>query len=152
MKGSNRFALAIGAATLAAFVACQSPSSSNDSKLPDTQGNPVVTGSEEVTLKLSEEKTVLGAVLHLSFGRVLSDSRCPIDVVCVHAGNGEVELGIHMGSGPTHPLRLNTMAEPKSTTWNKVRVTLLELTPVPRVSPPHDTAAYAVRLRVEALK
>lgn len=135
-----------------AATACSSPSTSGDTKLPDEQGSPSVQGSGEVSLVLGEDKAVLGTVLHVSFTRVVGDSRCPVDVVCVHAGNGEVELGIHMGSGPTHALRLNTMDEPRSTIWNNVRVTLLELTPEARTNPPHDTNAYAVRLRLEALQ
>jgi hypothetical protein len=138
--------------TLMIAAACRSPSSNPDPNLPDTEGNPVIQGTEEITLNLGQDRTVLGVVLHVSFARVVSDSRCPVDVTCVWAGNGEVELGIHMGTGPTHPLLLNTMTEPKSRIWNNVRVTLLGLTPEPRTNPPHDTDAYQVRIRVEALQ
>jgi hypothetical protein len=141
----------VTAALALTLFACRSPSNSGDSKLPP-EGDPVVEATTDVQLRLGETKTVLGEVLSLTFTRVVGDSRCPVDVVCVQAGNGEVEIGIHMGSGPTHPLRLNTMSEPKTAVWNHVRVTLLELTPEPRVDPPHDTSAYAVRLRVETLK
>lgn len=140
-----------GALIAVAATACSSPSTSGDTKLPDEQGSPSVQGSGEISLTLGQEKPALGTVLHVTFTRVVGDSRCAVDVVCVHAGNGEVELGIRMGTGPTHALRLNTMDEPKSTIWNNVRVTLLELTPEPRTNPPHDTSAYAVRLRLEAL-
>lgn len=103
----------------------------------------------EMTLRMGEEKAIGGSVLRLAFGQVLEDSRCPVDAMCVWAGNAAVELGIRAGMGPTYPLKLNTNLEPRSTSWNGIRVTLLDLAPAPRAAEPTKPDAYTVRVRVE---
>ena len=90
-----------------------------------------------------------GSVIRLNFGRVLEDSRCPIDVTCVWAGNAKVEIGIGAGMGPTHPLLLNTDNGPRAVTWSGIRVTLLELTPSPHSENPIRLEDYSVKLRLE---
>ncbi|MDP2955338.1 MAG: hypothetical protein Q8N53_02865 [Longimicrobiales bacterium] len=109
----------------------------------------VLTAPLELTLRMGEEKAVGGSVLRIAFGQVLEDSRCPVDAMCVWAGNAAVELGIRAGMGPTHPLRLSTTLEPRSTVWNGLRVTLLEVAPAPRAAEPTKPGAYSVRVRVE---
>ena len=109
----------------------------------------VLDAPQELTLQYGEEKSVGGSVLMVSFGQVLGDSRCPVDVVCVWAGNAEVELGIRMGMGPTVPLRVNTTLEPRFADWSGVRVTLLEVLPQPRAGDPPRPEDYSVRVRLE---
>ncbi len=109
----------------------------------------VLTAPQELTLRMGEEKAVGGSVLRLAFVRVLEDSRCPVDAMCVWAGNAAVELGIRAGMGPTYPLKLNTNLEPRSTSWNGLRVTLVEVAPAPRAAEPTKPGAYSVRVRVE---
>jgi hypothetical protein len=104
----------------------------------------------EVTLRHGQEQAVPGTVLRLSFMRVIEDSRCPINAVCVWMGDGVAEVGIRAGMGPTFPLRLHTSLEPHSADWNSARVTLLELSPSP-LGEPIAEKSYAVRLRVESL-
>ena len=111
----------------------------------------LISASREIVLEYGEDIRLEGSVLRLSFGDVLEDSRCPVDVTCVWEGNGKVVIGIAAGMGPTHSLTLNTSLEPRSVVWNKIRVTLLELTPAPYAGvgiPPED---YAVRLKLEPL-
>lgn len=101
----------------------------------------------EVVLPLGQEVIVEGTVLRLAFTRLVEDSRCPANVVCVWAGNAAVEVGIAVGTGPAQPLVLNTGVEPRSVEQNGVRVTLLEVTPYPGTGA--DDEPPAVRLRVE---
>ncbi len=106
-------------------------------------------GPIQITLRLGKERQVGGSVLRLAFTQVLADSRCPIDAVCVWMGDGVVQLGITAGTGPTFPLELHTSLEPRSATWNRVRVTLIELAPAPRASEPTRPERYAVLLELE---
>ena len=115
--------------------------------LPSLEGS-LVTTPREVTLRHGEERTVEGTILRLSFVRVVEDSRCPIDAICIWMGNGMAEVGIAAGTGPAFPLRLNTSMEPLSADWNGVRVTLLELSPEPRASETIRAEDYTVKLRV----
>lgn len=131
-------------ALLVALAACGDPAGPELG--PDTS---LVPASTEMTLKMGEELPVGGSVVAIQFGRVLEDSRCPVDVVCVWAGNAVVELGIRMGMGPTFPLQINTMLEPRSAEWNGLVVTVLELLPAPRASVPTKPEDYSVKIRVE---
>lgn len=123
----------------------------SESTSPEEQRfDALVATPTELTLRVGEEKAIGGSVLKLSFGRVLEDSRCPIDAICVWEGNAAVEMGIRAGMGPTIPLRLNTTLEPHAAAWNGVLVTLLEVAPAPKASEPTRPDAYSVKVRVEA--
>ena len=111
----------------------------------------VLTAPQELTLAYGEERSVGGSVLMVSFVRVVEDSRCPVDVVCVWEGNAQIELGIRMGMGPTFPLQMNTTLAPRFTDWNDIRVTLLELLPQPRADDPPRPEGYTARIRLEPL-
>ena len=133
-------------ALLLALVACGDPAGPDVN--PDTA---IVPASTDMTLRMGEEKAVGGSVVKIVFARVVEDSRCPIDVVCVWEGNAEVELGIRAGMGPTFPLQLNTALQPQAAEWSGVLVTLLEVQPAPRAAVPTRPEDYTVKIRVESL-
>ena len=84
-----------------------------------------------VTLAAGEERRI-GAVL-IRFLEVKSDSRCPRDVQCVHAGNAEAvfRLGPSAGDGPAQQLVLNTSQDPRAGVGLGLSVTLVKLAPDP---------------------
>ena len=74
--------------------------------------------------------------LRLRFASVAEDSRCPVDVTCVWAGNAEVlvEVGAKGGRG-ARVLRLNTNASRQGAgegEFRQYRVKLVGLSPQPR--------------------
>jgi hypothetical protein len=71
--------------------------------------------------------------------------------VCVWQGDAVAEMGITAGTGPTHPFTLHTGIDPKHADGLGMRVTLLDVTPVPRNGVSIKAEDYRVRLRVEAL-
>jgi hypothetical protein len=109
----------------------------------------LASGPVEVTLKAGEYKRVAGEQLGVGFTRVLNDSRCPIDAVCVWAGDATAQIELTAPGGRTGTVELHTPGDPKSATWNGVEITLLELQPAPRAGEPTRPAAYSVRLQVE---
>lgn len=109
----------------------------------------VVPASTELTLRMGQETDVTGSEVRLQLARVVEDSRCPIDVICVWEGNAVVEIGVRAGIGPTFPLQMNTNLEPRHADWHGVRVTLLELQPAPRASEPTRQEDYFAKVRVE---
>ena len=132
---------------LLSIVACGSPAE------PDLAPDPtVVPATTDMTLKAGEELAVAGSLVKITFARVLEDSRCPVDVVCVWEGNAVVELGIRVGMGPTFPLQLNSSLQPQAANWNRVRLTLLELQPAPRAEVPIQPEDYSVKIRVESVR
>ncbi len=123
-------------------------SSTPSDQIPDSALLPAF---REILLKYGDDIRLDGSVLRLSFGEVLEDSRCPVDVTCVWAGNAKVVIGIAAGMGPTHALTLNTNLEPRFVVWSGIRVTLLELTPAPHSDTRIPQEDYAVRLSLEPL-
>ncbi|HZD03403.1 MAG TPA: hypothetical protein VE173_00750 [Longimicrobiales bacterium] len=108
-----------------------------------------LTTPTEVTLPLGQEVMVEGTIVRLVFTRVLEDSRCPVDVVCVWQGNAAVEVGIAAGMGPTAPLHLNSALEPRSATWQGIRLTYLSLQPRPRSDRRTAPRNYTLRVLLE---
>ena len=93
--------------------------------------------------------TIEGERLVIHFKAVLEDSRCPVNAVCVWAGNGKVEFEILDIDGQNKTVTLNTEEEPRATTLNRNKLKLISLNP-PRVDgvsiSPGD---YSVTLRIE---
>jgi hypothetical protein len=109
----------------------------------------LASGPVEVTLRAGEYKRVVGEQLGVTFERVVSDSRCPIDAVCVWMGDAVVELELIAAGGRTGSVELHTTLDPKSQVWNGAKVTLLDLQPAQQASQPTRPAAYSVRLQFE---
>jgi hypothetical protein len=72
-----------------------------------------------------------GTGVRVTFLEVVNDSRCPVDVVCVTAGDAEVRLAV-TGEGEDRTVSLHTTQEPRSTTIGAVRLELTGLMPSPR--------------------
>jgi hypothetical protein len=106
----------------------------------------------EVTLRYGEDRQLDNSVLRVAFTRVVEDSRCPAGVMCIWAGNAVVEIGVAAGMGPTVPLQINATMDPRYADWNGVRVTVLELAPLPRADPPIKPEDYSVKLRLESIR
>lgn len=109
----------------------------------------LVSATTEIVLRHGEEARVQDGPLRVAFVRVVADSRCPIDAVCVWMGNAEVEIGLAAGTGPTFPVHLNTELEPRGAQWHSVRITLLEVQPAPRAATPTRAEDYSIKLRLE---
>lgn len=62
----------------------------------------------DFTLRPGESATIQSTDLRVSFQKVVSDSRCPADAICVWAGDAVVSLGVGMA---TMELRSNSAPE-----------------------------------------
>jgi hypothetical protein len=101
---------------------------------------------ETISLRVGESRLV--GPVSVFFARVVGESRCPEDVVCVWHGNAEVELHLSIGKRPSHPVTLNTHLDPRSVEWTQIRIALIDLKPHPRTDIRVDPTAYTVDLRV----
>src|SRR5690242_20678884 len=54
----------------------------------------------EFSLSLGRTAAVTGTPYRITFNRVTEDSRCPVDVTCVWAGDAKIELTIARNSAP----------------------------------------------------
>jgi hypothetical protein len=102
------------------------------------------------TLVLAPGQEVpIDAAFRVAFFEVSSDSRCASDVLCFWAGDAAVEIGLTVGTGPTHPFTLHTLAyPPASADYGGYRVTLAELTPYPISTRRIQPDEYRARLLV----
>lgn len=139
----------VGIITVGALVAAACGGGTTE---PDPSSHPtVVPGTVDVTIAAGQTVAFSGGALRLTFVRVVEDSRCPVDVTCVWAGNAVVEIGAALGSGPVSPLQINSGVEPRHVDWKGVRIQVVELTPLPREGRPVPAGEYTVHVRVEPL-
>ena len=130
---------------IAALTACSSSATSELSGPPDTNQTTTQREVGKATLKIGESIVIND--LRLTFKSVESDSRCPIDAVCVWAGDGEIALKVEQGT-QTAVAALHTMLEPKKTSWNGYTISLVSLTPTRRASVAVDPADYRAEVVV----
>ena len=104
---------------------------------------------KEFSLGIGQTANIEREKFFIKFKAVLEDSRCPVNVVCVWAGNGKVEFEVLDIDGQNKTVTLNTEEEPRATTQKGHKLTLISLNP-PRIDgvsiSPED---YSVTLRVD---
>ena len=115
--------IVLSAVCAVALASCEKASSSN-SDYPYVYLNECIT------------KNFNSGPVGLCFDRVLSDSRCPTDVVCIWQGTATAEFTF-TESGNNHPLKLGLKSFPKihfssDTTVAGYKVEFVNLYPYPR--------------------
>jgi hypothetical protein len=138
MKKMRSVAFAVVTAALAA---CSSGGSG-----PTGSGNPSPSG-QTVSVPVGGEGVVPGTQVTIDFRAVTEDSRCPSNVVCVWAGNGQVALTLSTPSDARDAL-LNTTSEPRRIEFAGIRITLASLAPYPS-GEPIDPDDYVATFEVE---
>ncbi len=104
----------------------------------------------EFSLALGKSAAISGSDYRITFNRVTEDSRCPVDVQCVWAGDAKIELMISRGSAPGDS-RIISITPPNSeATVGAVKIRFVSLAPTPRQSEPPASRAYVARLMVLA--
>lgn len=76
------------------------------------------------------------------------DSRCPSDVVCGWAGNGEVVVEVVRKNKKQRVATLNTMLDPKEIVYKGFKIRLVALNPYPKVSDPINPKDYEATMIV----
>ena len=131
---------------ISALAAC---SSNSKSEVTTPSQNSQTVRQQELgrafSMKIGESITV--GDLRLTFRSVEGDSRCPIDAVCVWAGDGEIALKIEQGSKAA-VAALHTTLDPKKTEWNGYTISLVSLTPAPKAGAQTNPAEYRAEILV----
>jgi hypothetical protein len=117
--------------------------------------NPLmVRPDQDFTLAMGDRAVVRDAGFTLTFDSVPSDSRCPINALCITAGNAEVRLVVRFGppgsAAPDLLLTLNTTIDPHAQRVGGFLVQLLALDPQPVAGQP-PPMQYRASLRVSTL-
>ena len=130
----------------AALAACSSSTSTGtDAKAQTSQTVTQREIGEAFDMKIGETITV--GDLRLTFRSVEGDSRCPIDAICVWAGDAEIALKIEQGSQAA-VAALHTTLEPKKTEWNGYTISLVSVSPSRNSTTTVNPADYRARLLV----
>lgn len=90
----------------------------------------IVEPGASFTLAQGQTATVRGTETRITFKQVREDSRCPVDVTCVWAGDAKIEIVIEPnGSAVT---RILSITSPNETRVGNLRIRFVGLSPVPR--------------------
>jgi len=80
----------------------------------------------------SGTSAMLDGALTVTFERVSSDSRCPMDTQCIWAGDGVVSVSISQGMNGSARRELHTDASGSEASFLTYSIKLLGLSPYPR--------------------
>lgn len=117
-------------------------------------GNPIEPSQfplgQPFELRAGDSETLRGG-LTITFGRVNSDSRCPMDALCVWAGDAIVSVSLsHAASGPVER-ELHTDLTRSEALYLTYAIRLVALAPYPRsdrqIRPEDYVATLAVAAR-----
>ena len=130
----------------ATLTACSSGTTSPGSATAQTN-QPAVQREIGRAFDIKIGETIAVGDLKLTFQRVANDSRCPIDAICVWAGDAEIALRIEQGSQAA-VAALHTHLEPKQTVWNGYTIQFVSLAPSQSSASPIDPSRYQAQLVV----
>lgn len=109
-------------------------------------------GPESLNLKVGKQKTAKQSKLKVKFVSVTEDSRCPVGVNCVWAGNAKVKVEITGSRGGTKVFEFNTTMGPKGDQVDGWAITMVSLTPVPRANATLNPKNYVAKFSIVRLQ
>jgi hypothetical protein len=100
-------------------------------------------------LPLGMTAAVKGSDVRLTFKDVRTDSRCPVDVQCVWAGEAKIGVVVS-GTGTTEETKVLSLAPADSEARaGNLRIRFVGLAPVPRQADAGTARAYVAQLVVD---
>jgi len=103
------------------------------------------------TLAPGETATVRGADARITFKAVREDSRCPVDVTCVWAGDAKVEMVISR-EGAADETRILSLTPPNNEVRvGNLRIRFISIAPVPRQADPTGSRNYRAEFIADQL-
>lgn len=102
---------------------------------------------ETFTLGVGKQKTAKKSRLKIKFIEVIEDSRCPIGVDCIWAGNAKIKVQI-TGSKRSQIFEFNTNLGPKGDIFDGWAITIENLTPYPHADKSIDPKSYKVKFTI----
>lgn len=108
----------------------------------------VAAPGQAFALPLGQTAAVRGTEVRLTFKDVRTDSRCPVEVQCVWAG--EAKIGVVISNGTPEETRVLSLTPPDNeATVGNLRIRFVGLAPVPRQADPGTNRAYVAQLVVD---
>ena len=104
----------------------------------------------EFALPLGQTATLNASGVRIAFNRVNEDSRCPVDVQCVWAGEAKIQLTVSRPGSPDDVKVISITPPNNETSSGDVRIRFVGLAPVPRqadAGKPRDYVAHLIVTR-----
>ncbi len=136
--------LTVGA--VLAVASCTTPNGAITASGPSSSD--VVSVDRDFELRPGQTARVDGTAVTVSFVGVPEDSRCPVDVQCVWAGNGAVSLVLTDDTSARTNVVLHTTLSPRSVRLSGYEISLTGLKPDPKQGSPIPLANYVATLRI----
>lgn len=95
-------------------------------------------------MKIGESRTVNG--VNIKVNKIMEESRCPIDAVCIQAG--KFVANVTLSAGATTKT-LDITEGGAATTLGSAKITLVRAQPMPMASPPTLPGNYRLFFKVE---
>jgi hypothetical protein len=107
---------------------------------------PTVALDQQFVLRSGELASIAGTAVRVQFVGVINDSRCPLNAICIVAGDASIAIAVVDDQG-SNRYELHTDPNRKSATHRELRIELMDLQPYPDTNRPTDPAGYRVTLR-----
>jgi len=108
-------------------------------------GDPVA----EFELAAGESAAVSGTGLTVRFDRVVSDSRCPANALCITAGDAEIAVSVRRAGRPATGLSLRTLEGGNRVALGDWLLSFTQLSPYPFTDSPIAPGEYRATFRVD---
>lgn len=95
---------------------------------------------------------VRGTDLTIGLVRVTDDSRCPVEVRCITAGDANVVFSVRNGRAAATDVTLHLGAAPREVTRGRWRLRLVDLAPAQSLKHPATQKDYVATVRVDAVE
>jgi hypothetical protein len=102
---------------------------------------------EPFTLRPGESAAIAETPARITFERILSDNRCPVDVQCITAGEARGSFRLEAEPGRSEAFTLDTDRNATAVVAG-YRLSLNSVSPAPRSTVTIDPKDYAVELTV----
>ena len=112
---------------------------------------PTVPVDRQFVLAPGEAASIEGTGVQMRFEEVTSDSRCPINAICVSAGDAVVVIRVFDEIGSSR-YELHTDIVRKSTMHRNVSIEVVDLQPYPFSGRPTDPSTYRATFKVTRSK
>lgn len=115
----------------------------------DIQTDPFELGTPFL-LAPGEQYNCLDCDVSVSFTKIISDSRCPSDAICVWAGMAVAEVSVEI-DGTNHTILLATAGENNRIALSGYLFSIGEVSPYPTLQNPIAQSDYRITLTVTRL-
>ena len=100
-------------------------------------------------LPLGKTAAVKGTGIRLTFKDVRTDSRCPVDVQCIWAGEAKIGVVVARNGAPEETKILGLMPRDAEAVAGGLRIRFVGLAPAPRQADAGTERAYVAQLVVD---